>query len=75
MSLILVKLMVESFIEHINVTFKIIYFLVILTGMEKKLMHKLKKTKSSSDGHFIFQNTSCIFILFNVLFKSKEEVF
>jgi len=37
MSFILVKLMVESFIEHINVRLKIIYFLVILRRYGEKI--------------------------------------
>jgi len=54
MSLILVKLMVESFIEPINIVLKIIYFLVILRGMEKKLMYKFQKTKSPCQWAFHF---------------------
>jgi hypothetical protein len=43
MSLILVKLMVESFIEHINI--KIIYFLLILSRYGEKIDAQISKNQ------------------------------
>ncbi len=45
MSLILVKLMVESSIEHINVALKIIYFLVILNRCGEKIDAQISKNQ------------------------------
>jgi hypothetical protein len=45
MSLILVKLMVESFIEHINVVLKMIYFLVILSRYGEKVDAQISKNQ------------------------------
>jgi hypothetical protein len=45
MSLILVKLMVESFIQHINVELKIINFLVILSRYGEQIDAQISKNQ------------------------------